>query len=267
MSNKTASAPLLDTSVAIAPQESQSLELVQMFDRWVSDPNASVEKVERLMALMERNEAKKAEAVFNRAMSAAQKAMRPVSADAYNPQTKSRYASYEALDRALRPIYTDHGFGLSFNTGDCPLPDYVRVTCKVTHVGGHAEPYHIDMPADGKGAKGGDVMTKTHATGSALSYGQRYLLKMIFNVAVGEDDDDGNKAGAKSADVEMPKGYQDWLDDLQAAADDGWKPFKEAWNGTPEAAKQVEAFRNHLARTNPKMSEQLKIRAQKAGKS
>lgn len=50
------------------------------------------------------------------------------------------------------------------------------------------------MPADGKGAKGGDVMTKTHAAGSAMSYGQRYLLKMIFNLAVG-DDDDGQKAG------------------------------------------------------------------------
>ena len=51
------------------------------------------------------------------------------------------------------------------------------------------------MPADGKGAKGGDVMTKTHATGSATSYGMRYLLKMIFNVAVGtEKDDDGNAA-------------------------------------------------------------------------
>ena len=41
----------------------------------------------------------------------------------------------------------------------------------------------------------GDVMTKIHATGSAFTYGQRYLLKLIFNVAVGDDDDDGNKAG------------------------------------------------------------------------
>jgi hypothetical protein len=58
---------------------------------------------------------------------------------------------------------------------------------------GHEKQYHIDMPADGKGAKGGDVMTRTHATGSAVSYGTRYLLKMIFNISVG--DDDGNGAG------------------------------------------------------------------------
>ena len=69
----------------------------------------------------------------------------------------------------------------------------VRVLCYVSR-GGHTRTYQIDMPADGKGAKGGDVMTKTHATGAAASYGMRYLLKMIFNVAVGESDDDGNAA-------------------------------------------------------------------------
>ena len=53
------------------------------------------------------------------------------------------------------------------------------------------------MPADGKGAQGRDVMTRTHATGSAVSYGRRYLLLMIFNIAVGGEDDDGNAAGRK----------------------------------------------------------------------
>ena len=37
-------------------------------------------------------------------------------------------------------------------------------------------------------------MTKTHAFGSGTSYGMRYLLKMIFNIAIGEEDDDGNAA-------------------------------------------------------------------------
>ena len=37
-------------------------------------------------------------------------------------------------------------------------------------------------------------MTKTHALGSATSYGRRYLLKMIFNVIEAAEDDDGNNA-------------------------------------------------------------------------
>jgi hypothetical protein len=39
-------------------------------------------------------------------------------------------------------------------------------------------------------------MTRTHATGSAFSYGKRYLLIGMFNLAIG-DDDDGNAAGRR----------------------------------------------------------------------
>ena len=52
------------------------------------------------------------------------------------------------------------------------------------------------MPIDTKGARGGDVMTRTHATGSALTYGKRYLLIAMFNLAI-EEDDDGNAAGGR----------------------------------------------------------------------
>ena len=90
-----------------------------------------------------------------------------------------------------------------------PYPDHVRVVCYVGHVGGHSRAYHVDMPADGKGAKGGDVMTKTHAVGAGMSYGMRYLLKMIFNIAIGEDDDDGNGAG-DSCDPCVMAGKDRW---------------------------------------------------------
>ena len=52
------------------------------------------------------------------------------------------------------------------------------------------------MPVDGKGPKGNDVLSKTHATGSGISYGMRYLLIMAFNLTVlkTKEDDDGNAA-------------------------------------------------------------------------
>lgn len=167
---------------------------VQMVERAASNPAVDVDKLERLLAMRERMDARRAEDAFNAAMASAQAEMQPVRADANNPQTKSRYASYAALDRALRPLYTKHGFSLSFDTGDAPAPEIVRVLCYVS-CAGHTRTYKADMPADGKGAKGGDVMTKTHAAGAAFSYGARYLLKLIFNVAVGEYDDDGNTPG------------------------------------------------------------------------
>ena len=80
----------------------------------------------------------------------------------------------------------------------------MRVTCTLAHVDGHARVYTVDLPADGIGAKGGAVMTRTHAAGSAMTYGRRYLLQLMFNLATG-DDDDGNGAGSRTAEFLTPE--------------------------------------------------------------
>jgi hypothetical protein len=170
--------------------------IMAVIARAAADPNTNVEKLERMLDVYERITERQAEQEFDKAMSLAQSEMRLVAVDSNNSQTKSKYASFAALDRAVRPIYTKHGFGISYDTGEGAPEGFVRVVCRVSHIGGDKRIHHIDMPADGKGAKGGDVMTKTHATGAALTYGQRYLLKLIFNIAVGEDDD-GNSVDAE----------------------------------------------------------------------
>jgi len=180
----------------VAHQVSDSATLMSAIAQAAANPNTDVEKMERLWAMHEKIAARDSERAFNDAMSAAQSSMGRIAADSENPQTRSAYASYAQLDRHVRPIYTKNGFSLSFNTGDSGKENELRVICYVSHAAGHTRTYTVDMPSDGKGAKGGDVMTKTHATGSAMSYGSRYLLKAIFNIAVGEGDDDGNKAGS-----------------------------------------------------------------------
>ena len=182
---------------AITTQEPSSVttydadSIMSVISRSASDPSVDVGKLDRLLSMYERINAKNAEVAFSAAMSAAQSELRQVATDASNPQTRSRYATYAAIDAALRPVYSRHGFAISFNTGDAP-DGYVRVLCDVSHSAGHCKQYRIDIPSDGKGAKGGSVMTGTHAVGAGTSYGMRYLLKMIFNVAVGEYDLDGN---------------------------------------------------------------------------
>jgi hypothetical protein len=188
--------------VSQLPATVQPSTMLDIIDRASRDPSVDIDKLERLIGMKERMEAKAAQAEFDRAMVTAQEAMRAIAPDKENNQTHSRYATYAALDQAVRPIYSAHGFALSFNTGDAPNPNEVRVMCTVSHREGHRQDYKIDMPADGKGARGNDVMTKTHATGAAASYGQRYLLKLIFNLAVGDVDDDGNGADGGDADIE-----------------------------------------------------------------
>lgn len=153
--------------------------------------NAAIDVIERLCALRKDELGRQAEIEFNEALNRVQSKIKRVSADLENSQTHSRYASYAAIDRVIRPIYSEEGFSLSFTQEDCPTPEHVRIVAFVSK-GAYTRQYRKDMPADGKGAKGGDVMTKTHAAAAADSYAKRYLVKDIFNVAIGSDDDDGN---------------------------------------------------------------------------
>lgn len=177
---------------------------------------SSMDTIERLAKLQREIVEYDARIAFDQAMQRSQGRMRTIGVDATNPQTHSKYATYAKLDSAIRPIYTSEGLSLSFDTGEAPSVDVVRVMCYVAHSSGHMRTYKVDMPADGKGAKGGDVMTKTHATGAAMSYGMRYLLKMIFNVAISETDDDGN--GAKQIPDDEFARHMDYIEAAQDLA-------------------------------------------------
>lgn len=173
----------------------EPVNMLTMIYRATKDPDIDASKMMQLMEMAERFEDRQAQQAYNVAMIAAQEEMDPVRTDANNPQTRSKYATFAALDRAIRPIYSKHGFALSFDTGDGAPPDYLRVLVYVMHKSGHTKTHHMDMPADGKGAKGNDVMTKTHATGSAFTYGKRYLEGGVFNIIISDHaDDDGNAA-------------------------------------------------------------------------
>jgi hypothetical protein len=178
---------------------------------------ADIATIKELMALRKELELEESKQAFDGAMKDAQAEMVPVVKDKDNAQTKSKYASYAALDRAVRPIYTKYGFSLTFDTGNADDTSEVRMLCDVSRDGRYTRQYHIDMPADGKGAKGGDVMTKTHATGSATRYGMRYLLIMIFNIAIADKaDDDGNAAAQLDYERVSEKQLADLRDLIEA---------------------------------------------------
>jgi hypothetical protein len=200
--------------------------------------NAAIDVIERLAALQEKALARDAEICFNEAMNRVQSEIKRIAPDLDNPQTRSRYASYAAIDRKIRPLYSAEGLSLSFDTADCPLAEHVRVLCYVA-LRGHTRKYQVDMPADGKGAKGGDVMTKTHATGAAMQYGMRYLVKGIFNIAIGDEDTDGNTNGELAEKIE-------WIENARST-DELFKLFKQAYTmfeTNPAALKVIVAAKN-----------------------
>lgn len=172
------------------PENPTTMQIIAMASR---DPTVDVQKMRELLALKREEDQIIAKGYYNTAMTKVQNEVDVVTKDRKNDSTSSKYATYQALDTAIRPIYLEHGFNLSFDTADIGKPDFVRVVAEVSHKKGFMKSHHIDMPADGIGPKGGGVMSKTHATGSAVTYGKRYLLAMIFNIVTG--DDDGQAAG------------------------------------------------------------------------
>lgn len=192
---ETGLARMPDAALAPATTAVQSTEIAEVIKAILAaatNPNVNIDVIKALRDLHRDLVQERAEQQFNDAMNVIQSNMDPILADARNPQTKSKYASHAALDHVLRPLYTGHGISLSYDTDDCPDPGSVRVVCYASR-GPYTRKYKMDIPADGKGAKGGEVMTRTHAVGSALTYGKRYLLGSIFNIAI-DRDDDGNAA-------------------------------------------------------------------------
>ena len=200
--------------------------LVDTISRAASDPNVDVEKMERLLAMQERIIDRDAKVAFNVAMIQCQDEMPAITRNADNPAVRGKtykYATLDSMNQIIKPIEAKHGLSRSFDEGDSPKGDgWKRILCHVRHVNGHIETYQRDEPCDGKGAKGGDVMTLTHAGGSADSYGRRYMTLGIYNITLEGQDDDGNAAGQKPQQHKPidnrtpPSGHTNYINNTQA---------------------------------------------------
>lgn len=173
-------------------------DFLSTLERVALNPEVSVEKMERLLDMQERVQAKRAEAEFNAAMARCQAELPRILKNAANETTRSTYANLEAVNRAITPVYTREGFALSFNNPSGAPEGFYRVTCTVMHRAGHRQDYQVDVPADSVGMKGTVNKTPTHAFGSSMSYGRRYLTMLIFNLTTTNEDDDGQTAGAET---------------------------------------------------------------------
>jgi len=189
--------------------------------------DAAIDVIERLAALQREAMARQDQIEFSDALNRVQAEIPRIAPQLTNTETGSKYASYTAIDKVIRPIYSKEGLSLSFNTEDCPLADYVRICCYVS-LRGYTRKYQVDLVADGKGPKGGAVMTRTHASGAAISYGKRYLVNMIFNLSIGEQDTDGNLAtnGELAEQVEWIQNAKD-LDELRRLYQDAYVKFED----------------------------------------
>lgn len=166
--------------------------MVSMIERVAMDQNVPIERLERMLEMKESMEAKAAEREFNDAFARCQREIPTVLKNKRNQQTNSNYADLAAVEAAVMPTVNAHGFSMRFFPTASPLEGHYGVDCVVSHAGGHSETHHADVPSDGTGLKGNQNKTATHAFGSTMSYGRRYLLCMIWNIATADNDGNGS---------------------------------------------------------------------------
>jgi hypothetical protein len=168
--------------VMLAPQT----DLLAAITAAARDPSVDVGKIQILLETAERIAKFNREREFNNAMRSCQEAIAPIAKTAENKHTGAAYTPLETIDREIRPVYTSHGFVMSFGSGGAKGEHTVRVTCDVRHSSGHTVQYELEGELDTAGLKGASTKTGIQGLGSTVTHLRRYLTLMIWNITLTE---------------------------------------------------------------------------------
>jgi hypothetical protein len=158
-----------------------------------SNQNVDADKVERLLGMYERIKAANAKAAYFAALSDMQDDLpaiqeRGIIGLSSNDKKNPKYALWEDINKAIKPVMKAHGFALSFRTGTAD--GKITVTGILSHRDGHSEETTMSLPVDT-----GAGRNAVQAVGSSTSYGKRYTACALLNITSTGEDDDGEKAG------------------------------------------------------------------------
>lgn len=191
------------------PAVNDAATIIQVIERAAMNPQVDMDKMERLIQMQERIMDRNAKSAYAAALAEMQPEL-PVVAergaiDMGNNRPKQRYALWEDINDAIKPVLAKHGFGLSFRTG---MQDgKIVVTGILSHRAGHSEETTMYLPSDTSGSK-----NAVQAVGSSTSYGKRYTASALLNLTSRGEDDDGRSGGAKVIDQKQADNLRDLIE-------------------------------------------------------
>ncbi|MDW9528109.1 ERF family protein [Sinorhizobium meliloti] len=174
---------------APAPAVSESAAIIQVIERAAMNPNVDIDKMERLLQMQERIMERQAKASYMAALAEMQPDL-PEIPENGKGHGNIKYALWEDINELIKPVLGEHGFSLSFRTGQAD--GKIIVTGVLSHRDGHSEETTMHLPTDTSGSK-----NAVQAVGSSTSYGKRYTAQALLNLTSRGDDDDGKAAGSK----------------------------------------------------------------------
>ena len=125
-----------------------------------------------------------------------------------------KFAKWEDMDKAIRPVLNDYGFGLSFQQVDSDKPNHVKVVGVLLHADGHSIESMQSWPYDT-----GPGRNLLQAMGSALSYAKRYCAEGLCNIVREGQDDDGIAAYQRTVTEEQAAHLSRLLDETRTTAE------------------------------------------------
>ncbi|MCT4369082.1 ERF family protein [Yangia mangrovi] len=162
--------------------------MVAMIERIVLNPDADLDKLERMLAMKERMDAQSAKVAFAKALSGARSSFPPIHKDAMvdftsaKGRTHYRHETLAGIAKVIDPVMAEHGLSYRFRTDQAS--GGVKVTCVIAHADGHSEETSLFAQPDTSGNKNG-----FQSIGSAVTYLQRYTLKAALGLSAEVDDD------------------------------------------------------------------------------
>lgn len=177
------------------------------------ESGAGIEVMEKLMALHERWEANQSRKAFDAAISAAKSEIPVINKNRQvgfahktgNDSTEYWHEDLGEIARTVDPILSRHG--LSYRFRSAQSDGRVSVTCILSHRDGHAEETTLDAAPDASGKK-----NSIQQVGSAITYLQRYTLKLALGLAASKDDDGAEADGPELITDDQRKELLDMAD-------------------------------------------------------
>ncbi|MDP5211322.1 ERF family protein [Microbulbifer sp. 2205BS26-8] len=168
------------TPVAQPIVGSETAQVMAVIERVASNPDADIDKLERLLDMQEWVMNRNAEQAFNAALAQMQSELPTVAETAKGHN--SNYAPLEKINETVRPTLQKHGFAVTFRTDQGN--NGVKITAVLSHRDGHHQETSLILPLDTSGSK-----NAVQAIGSTVSYGRRYALCALLNISTGDDTD------------------------------------------------------------------------------
>ena len=173
-----------------------------------------LDKIEKMMELHERYEKREAEKAYHVAMAAFKANPPKIDKDGHvNFTAKSgqvtdyRHATLGNVTEKINAALSEHGLSSAWETNQDDKG--IAVTCKITHIMGHAESTTLKAAGDDSGGK-----NKIQAIGSTVTYLQRYTLKSLCGLAESAFDDDGAGSEAEYITSEQMATINEWIESI-----------------------------------------------------